>query len=172
VISPEEDLIHESALERFVQEDRYQPATLVEGLQNQADFQRLVLLKSGESKSFVVEAAKFWNPSGIALKAGSTYDVRVEGDQTWTDWYVVAGPDGYTLEALRPWDYWKRVPSQNWFKLTGTISRDEKSPIPIGKALTNFSPNTSGELVCFANDIPWMYWNNRGSISVKVTRVK
>jgi hypothetical protein len=171
-ISPEEDLIHESALERFLQKDQYQPATLVKGLQDQGDFQRLISLKPGESKSFVVDAAKLWNPSGIALKAGSIYDVKVEGDQTWKDWYIAAGPDGYTRETLRPWEFLRRVPDQNWFKFTGTIGRDEKSPIPIGKALTNFSPNKSGELVCFANDIAWMYWNNRGSISVTVTRVR
>lgn len=129
-------------------------------------------MKSGESKSFVVDAAKLWNPSGIALKAGCIYDVKVEGDQTWNDWYIPSDPDGYTREALRPWEFLRRVPNQNWLKLTGTIERNEKSPIAMGKGLTNFSPNESGELVCFANDIAWMYWNNRGSVSVTITRVK
>jgi hypothetical protein len=80
--------------------------------------------------------------------------------------------DGYTREALRPFEFLRRVPDQNWLKLIGAIGRDENSPIIIGSAMTNFSPSKSGELLCFANDVGWMYWNNRGSLRVTGTRTK
>jgi hypothetical protein len=51
-----------------------------------------------------------------------------------------------------------------WFKLIGAIAKDRYAPIEIGSGLTDFSPTTSGQLFCFANDIAWMYWNKRGSI--------
>jgi Uncharacterized alpha/beta hydrolase domain (DUF2235) len=151
---------------------RYQPVTLVKGLQDQADFRQLNPLKSGQSKSFVVDSAKLWNPSGIALERGRVYDVNVEADQTWKDWYIPTDADGDTRETLRPFEFLRRVPDQNWLKLIGTIGRDEKSPIIIGSAVTNFSPSKSGELLCFANDIAWMYWNNCGSVRVTVTRMQ
>jgi hypothetical protein len=171
-IDPQEDAIHESTLNRFLQDAEYQPVTLVKGLQDQADFRQLNPLKSGQSKSFVVDAAKLWNPSGIALERGRVYDVNVEGDQTWKDWCIPTDADGYTREALRPFEFLKRVPDQNWLKLIGAIGRDGRTPIIIGSGMTNFSPSKSGELLCFANDLAWMYWNNCGSIRVTVTRIK
>jgi len=172
MIDPHGDVINEEALKRFLQNARYQPVTLVKGLQDQADFRQLNPLKSGQSKSFVVDSAKLWNRSGIALERGRVYDVNVEADQTWKDWYIPTDADGYTRETLRPFEFLRRVPDQNWLKLIGTIGRDEKSPIIIGSAVTNFSPSKSGELLCFANDVGWMYWNNRGSLRVTVTRTK
>jgi hypothetical protein len=172
MIDPHGDVINEEALKRFLQNARYQPVTLVKGLQDQADFRQLNPLKSGQSKSFVVDSAKLWNRSGIALERGRVYDVNVEADQTWKDSYISTDADGYTREALRPFEFLRRVPDQNWLKLIGAIGRDENSPIIIGSAMTNFSPSKSGELLCFANDVGWMYWNNRGSLRVTVTRTK
>jgi hypothetical protein len=102
MIDPHGDVINEDTLKRFLQHGHYQPVTLVKGLQDQADFRQLNPLKSGQSKSFVVDSAKLWNRSGIALERGRVYDVNVEADQTWKDWYISTDADGYTREALRP----------------------------------------------------------------------
>jgi len=150
------DDVHESALQRFLKKDQYQPATLVSGLLDQVRFQRLVPVKFGESKSFVVDAAQLWNPSGILLEPDGVYDVEVQADQTWRDWYIRTDADGYKRKALRPWEFLRRVPDQNWFKLMGAIGRDEKGAIAIGRSRRSFSPGKSGELLCFANDIAWI----------------
>jgi hypothetical protein len=33
-------------------------------------------------------------------------------------------------------------------------------------------PPFPGRLYLFANDLPWMYWNNRGVIAIRITRTK
>ena len=165
------DSIHDSALHRFVERSQYEPDTLVNGLTDQVRFRKLERLGLGQSRSFLVDAAKLWNPSGILLEARNSYCIAVEGDQMWKDWLIPADADGYRRDALRLWEPLRRVPDQNWFKLVGTIGRDQTTPIIIGKTLSEFSPGSPGELLCFANDIPWMYWNNCGSIEVTITRV-
>lgn len=166
------DSIHDSALRRFIEATQYRPTTLVDGLINQARFRHLEPIRPGQSKSFDVDAAKAWNASGILLEPNHVYDISVEDGQTWKDWYIVSDADGYRREALSSWECLRRVPDQNWFKLIGTIERDETAPIPIGKAHREFSPGKPGELFCFANDTRWTYWNNSGTIRVTVTRTK
>jgi hypothetical protein len=168
----EGDSIHDSALSRFVDGSDYHPVTLVNGLADQARFRRLVRLRCGQSKSTVVDAAQLWNSSGVLLEPNNVYDITVEGDQKWSDWYILTDGDGYSREALRPWEFLRRVPDQNWFKLIGTIGRVETAPIALGKTLWNFSPSTPGELFCFANDIRWAYWNNSGALRVAITRIR
>jgi hypothetical protein len=35
-----------------------------------------------------------------------------------------------------------------------------------------YTPARSGEVVCFANDVPGFYWNNKGSITLTIDRIK
>jgi hypothetical protein len=61
-----------------LKESGYQPVNLVNGLLDQAAFQRLIQLECGDSRSFSVDAARLWNPSGIALKFGCTYHLDLK----------------------------------------------------------------------------------------------
>jgi len=58
----------------------------------------------------------------------------------------------------------------HWFTLIGTIGKSEKAAFIIGCSLKYFQPVENGRLYCFANDLSFMYWNNSGTVTVRVTR--
>jgi hypothetical protein len=129
-------------------------------------------LKIGESAEFWVHAEIRWNDSGIDLVAGGKYDLVVLGSQTWNDSSIVSSTDGYTSRlGQRIWERFRRVSLADWLELIGTIGKSTKDPFIIGSKLICFSPSISGRLYCFANDLPFMYWNNSGSIKVIVGRI-
>jgi Patatin-like phospholipase len=49
--------------------------------------------------------------------------------------------------------------------------RDLRAAFTIGRGLAIFAPPLDGDLYAFANDIDWMYWNNKGTIQVTVRRI-
>jgi hypothetical protein len=125
----------------------------------------------GETTYVAVEANKFWNDSGIHVMPGQTYNFIVPENEEWIDWYMPCSADGYrSTPLIRPWETLRRVPNANWLQLIGTIGRSKVPPILIGSKLMNFSPPFPGRLYFFANDLAWMYWNNKGTIAVRLTR--
>jgi len=126
-----------------------------------------------ETACVCVEADKVWNDSGIDVLPNETYNFVVPQSESWIDYDIPRSADGYASTPLiKMWESFRRVPDESWFKLIGTIGRSVKPPIVIGSQLTGFSPSFPGRLYCFANDLLWMYWNNKGSINVRVTRTK
>lgn len=114
-----------------------------------------------------IRAHPQWNSTKIELSSGKQYTLTAQG--LWIDFYVPCGPDGYwTLPVVKQK---LRFPQSNLFTLIGSIGSDEGSLFAIGSRLTNFSPDKTGELTCFANDIPYMYWNNWGSITLEVSEI-
>jgi len=73
---------------------------------------------------------------------------------------------------MRPSEAFRRVPEAKWFQLIATIGRSAKARIVVGSSLTDFLPPFPGRLYFFANDLPWMYWNNKGMLAVRVTRIQ
>lgn len=83
------------------------------------------------------------------------------------------------------WGGTRRVESAPWFSLVGMVANQADADgsgtpplgqmLPIGAAFPRdgkpFSPEHSGYLYCFANDAWSFYGNNRGSVSLTVTRV-
>ena len=127
----------------------------------------------GETTYISVQADKLWNDSGVHVIPGQTYDFVVPESEKWIDWHIPCGADGYpSTPLLRPWEELRRVPLANWFQLIGTVGRSTKPPILIGSRLFNFLPPFPGRLYFFANDLAWMYWNNKGNIAVRLTRTK
>jgi hypothetical protein len=93
--------------------------------------------------------------------------------ETWIDWDIPCSADGYPSTLLiRPWEWLRRVPNANWLQLIGTVGRSTRPPILIGSQLIDFVPPFPGRLYFFANDLAWMYWNNKGKIAVRLTRTK
>ena len=126
-----------------------------------------------ETACVCVEADKVWNDSGIDVLPNETYNFVVPQSESWIDYDIPCSADGYASTPLiKMWESFRRVPDENWFKLIGTIGRSVKPPIVIGSQLTGFSPSFPGRLYFFANDLLWMYCNNKGSINVRVTRSK
>ena|ERR1700680_3137652 len=127
----------------------------------------------GETALVAVAARERWNDSGIDFAIGRTYDLIVPQGQTWIDWHEPCDADGYASTPwLRLWEEFRRVRTENWFKLIGTIGRSVNPPIVIGSQLLGFAPPYPGRLYLFANDISCMYWNNSGSINVAITRTE
>jgi hypothetical protein len=125
----------------------------------------------GQTVRIDINAKNPWNDSGIDLVRGARYDFVVPGSQHWRDSSIECDADGYSAPfLLKFFEPFCRVPSQNYFKLIGTINRSLEMPIVIGSGLEDFLPFRSGRLYCFANDIRIMYWNNCGSIGLNVTR--
>jgi hypothetical protein len=130
-------------------------------------------MRIGQTAYVTVCADKLWNDSGIDVVSGQAFTFIVPGGEEWIDWKRPCGADGYASSYfLRPWEIFRRVPKAKWFELIGTIGRSTRHPIVIGSKLLDFLPAYPGRLYLFANDVPWMYWNNKGTIAVRITRTK
>jgi hypothetical protein len=130
-------------------------------------------IRVGQTAYVPVCAHKPWNDSGIDVVSGQVFSFNVPSGEEWIDWQKAYGADGYgSTYLIRPWEIFRRVPQAKWFQLIGTIGKSIKSPVIIGSKLVNFLPAFPGRLYLFANDVPWMYWNNRGMIALRVTRTK
>ena len=100
------------------------------------------------------------------VRGGVTYRIRPLPNQVWTDGWITCGPDGYEKWYLFPFRRWRRHSEASWFALVGMVG--DEPPFEIGSG-TVITPAKDAELFCFANDLPFMYWNNRGAITVTVT---
>ena len=97
------------------------------------------------------------------------YSLETEDGAEWTDWFIPAGPDGFSKWYLNWIAGTKRMRHEKWFALIGTY--DRKEPFLIGSGITQLKAQKTGELVCFANDVRVLYWNNKGSIKLTITKI-
>ncbi len=133
-------------------------------------------MEIGTSITIPILACKEWNNTQIRLVAGEEYHFKASGQ--WVDWYIVCDADGWSysgllsplnllLEATKGF---RRVPEHRLFTLIGSI--DQQAPyFGIGVEAT-VTPKATGTLYCFANDIPFFYWNNWGEIQLTITRTR
>jgi hypothetical protein len=128
-------------------------------------------VKVGDSASIAVPARPRWVETGVQLISGEAYQLSATG--TWQDRNISSGPEGYPSRnaVMRFAERWRRMPRAPWFALIGSIGQDPGTVFVIG-ASTTFAPRDTGTLNCFANDVPLMYFNNTGSISLTVTRTR
>jgi len=66
----------------------------------------MIDLAIGESTTDIppVYACKHWNPSGLLLRAGATYEIEVIHVEGWRDWYIPAEPGKGHLEQWPPFN--------------------------------------------------------------------
>ena len=125
-----------------------------------------------------IKARKPWNATGIEVAQGEQYTLQAKGK--WIDLLIRRTARGYPTEEapaasrsfLSRFEDSRRMPKENWFALVGTIGKDESSAFVIGEELVDWQPSGSGELMCFANDVPGAYFNNFGSVTLTVTRIR
>lgn len=126
------------------------------------------------SKITKIYARRRYNRTGWNVTPGKRYALRATG--RWKDFFISCGPAGY---ASPPWlvylsllERYRRVPAGDWFTLIGFIDSgdadDEQQAFVIGAGLGKWSPERVGELVCYANDLPGMYWNNIGLVTLEL----
>jgi hypothetical protein len=107
---------------------------------------------------------------GITLEGGNRYSFEAEGE--WKDAKNACNADGWTPRwnklAMMLVELSKREKGQPLFKLIGAI--DKKRPYIVLGTRGSFVAPASGELFCFANDVPGFYRNNSGKVKLRVQR--
>lgn len=121
-----------------------------------------------ECQSISITSRDYWNNTGIILQEGFTYDFKAEG--IWTDWFIQCNADGFSKWYRGLLGRYKRSKHDNWFALMGCINKE--NIFLIGTEKKEFMAPMTGELFCFANDISWAYRNNKGSLTLTITRIK
>jgi hypothetical protein len=141
-----------------------------------ATFQQLgthTTMRVGQTAYVCVAADNLWNDSGINVVSGQAFTFSVPSGEQWIDWRTPCGADGYpSTRLIRFWEKFRRIPNANWMQLIATIGKSIERPIVVGSKLMNFLPPLAGRLYLFANDLHWMYWNNKGTMAVRITRTK
>jgi hypothetical protein len=126
---------------------------------------------SPKAPAFTVFAQRYWNHTGYSVEAGATYELAATG--IWYDASTPSGPDGYPrgnyFQNLV--SGFRRSPCHQWFALIGTLDGSHNTQFLIGSHVTYTAPR-SGEIVCYANDVPGFYWNNEGSVNLMIDRIK
>ncbi len=127
-------------------------------------------MEIGQKVTVTVAARRLWNDTGVVLEQGRTYRFTATGE--WVDAWNRCGPDGYASNNvfLRLAEWARRDPPEPWFALIGAHAHDLSTQFAIG-AGSECQPRHTGELTCFANDVPFFYWNNWGEISLTIERV-
>jgi hypothetical protein len=103
------------------------------------------------------------------IRQGAAYAFTASGQ--WNDWNIPADPVGYDRAWLRPFAGLRVMPKEQWFALIGSIDQDTDTAFLIGASYPSWIAWKTGVLYCFANDIPWMYWNNSGAVELTCTEL-
>jgi hypothetical protein len=125
-----------------------------------------------------------YNRTGVYLEQGKSYKIEVIDlpNQQWRDGSV-KGLDGEGWDrddvefgfvkegGIALMEPFRRVTRDNaqWFTLCACIGDDDKEAFVIGNLLKNYSPDHSGELCAFANDLDGYYGNNSGYLKIRIT---
>lgn len=120
-----------------------------------------------ESREIKIHSKDYWNNTELAVQTGEKYLFDASGN--WTDSYIDTDADGFSKWYMAAFSMLKRSPSNKWFTLMGSLNKNKC--FLIGKQ-RSIEFNESGILHCFANDVKGFYGNNKGSISLKITRIK
>jgi hypothetical protein len=115
-----------------------------------------------------IDSREYWNPTGIILEQGKRYAFEAQGE--WHDAAVRCDADGWTPRWNRVLmmltDFAKRESGQPLFKLMGAV--EKKRPYIVLGTKGSFVAPVTGELFCFANDVPGYYANNSGSVKLQI----
>lgn len=122
-----------------------------------------------------IPADSHWFATGYQFQAGKKYRLTATG--TWYDDKIACSADGYKLQEKIDEEYWpffKLVEplrpldtGDQWFQLIGKL---DKTDFLIGTAC-EFTAQTDGELFCTANDCPFAYWNNQGTLQLSIEEI-
>lgn len=133
-------------------------------------------LSVGGSVTVQVMALEPWNNARIYVRKGQRYEFRVPQDQKWKDAGVEIDPNGrapfFYRAYLSLFSPFKRTRSKPWFALIGSIgNKSTNDAFLIGRHF-DLQALADGWLFCFANDMRWFYWNNSGSLTLTITRIR
>ncbi|MFC1602942.1 DUF2235 domain-containing protein [Pseudomonadota bacterium] len=128
----------------------------------------------------MVDANQYLNNSGLVLEKGVKYRVDFNEKQRWMDAGQQATPTGWEPAETGVAKFFRKMLARDTnvelFHLMGAIYGEcedgyycgEEFPIKAGEP---FEATASGEFCTFANDLPFMYWNNSEEIEIRISRV-
>ena len=116
----------------------------------------------------IIDSRQYWNPTGISLEQGKRYAFEAQGE--WLDASIRCDADGWTPQwnpvLMMLTEFAKREKGQPLFKLMGAV--EKKRPYLVLGTKGSFVAPATGELFCFANDVPGYYANNSGSVKLQI----
>ena len=102
-----------------------------------------------------------------SVSSGETWSFSASG--LWTNGFIHCGPDGYRNFLADALQFTPRAGGEPWFRLMGEIKGDPRTAFPIGAGCTR-TFDRAGTLVAFANDSLSGYANNKGAVTLKLSR--
>jgi len=128
-------------------------------------------LHFNEEQEIEVFAAEYYSCDYLKVDSGQVYNFIVKDKSSWIDLWKTCDAKGYSNRLLK--EKKKRVDA-DCFTLCGTTGICDKLSFIISDSLFNYEVNQGGDLHFFANDHknPFFYKNNKGSIKIKVYRVR
>lgn len=118
-------------------------------------------------------ARRKWNNVQCDVEAGVTYFFSATGE--WWDLTNNCTATGYDRGYLNFAKRYMRcqLEGATWFTLIGALDEKKEEMFVIGdgsRLQLGWRAPRQGRLYAFANDMPGMYWNNFGSITLEVWR--
>lgn len=121
-----------------------------------------------------------YNDPELVLKKGKEYQVFAYG--IWYDKSIACSAEGYTSEQFKGFikifsslEKMRRIPDADWFSLIGVVEKSLDNIINLGglfkesdSSKVTFIAPESGRLYLFANDLNFMYHNNREYLIVSI----
>lgn len=130
-----------------------------------------MIINIQSTESLPIAARTCYSDTYIDIQPGEIYSFVVDHSKDyWSDWYKRV--DGNGWDAWYVIDRWKRVSGYPIFYLMGCIDKDDQSAFGIGNGPVRWTAPRSGQLYFFANDYPMMYWNNKGQITINISRIQ
>lgn len=135
-------------------------------------------LAKGESIRITIRSDRV-NDTGVWLKAGSIYTLRLLKYSRWTDNGVASPARGFQFEpnAIGIRAYWwaerlRPVPDGRWFQVVGRVDRSKPVFRTLGDAPHEpyaWNAQRDGQLVLMVNDV--ILRNNTGSMTLELSRM-
>lgn len=134
---------------------------------NQVFEKNEIKLNINESIEIKIHSKEYWNNTELTIQSGEKYFFDASG--IWTDSYINTDADGFSKWYMAAFNMLKRSPTDKWFALMGSLNKKNCFLIGMQKSIEFYE---NGILHCFANDVKGFYGNNKGFISLKITRIK
>ncbi|WP_159471139.1 hypothetical protein [Dyadobacter sp. 3J3] len=127
-------------------------------------------LASNTSRELVIISACIYSSQRILVNAEEVYEITCDSRQRWKDLILPSGPEGIfnplaILAGLR-------LRGVKCFCLCGAYNESENDLFEIGIQRVITIPKDKTSLSFFPNDAIKHYGNNKGSVIIKVRRLK
>ena len=145
---------------------------------NSVSAAQAIELDINDSRLIHVCACNPWNESGLKVREGQHYSFNIEYVTNWVDGDVPSDPiEGWQDNFYKVIGYlvgfFKRSDQARWYVLVGAVGLDDENTFAVFKSENDsVTMSKSGVLYFYANHKKGRYFNNHGSLMLKVVRMK